>query len=51
MGQPPVETISVVAEQLSQPTTGHNAITDAEAFTRHSGHAATARSTPGTSWA
>ncbi len=51
MSQPPVETNSVVAEQLPQPTTGHNAITDAEASTRHGGHAATARSTPGTSWA
>lgn len=49
MGQSPVETIGVVAEQLSQPTTGHNAITYAEASTRHSRHAATARSTPGTS--
>ncbi len=49
MGRPPVETISLVAEQPSQPTTRRDAIVDDEAYARRNGHTAVARSTPGTS--
>lgn len=49
MGQPPDETINVVAEQPSQPATGHNGATNAEASTRHGRHATTSRSAPGAS--